>query len=76
MNLQSDPRSMFYGASPEIFSRAKEQREIDENRTFELEQLGLKVIRFTNDEVFKNIENVIKKIEDYLKTPLNPLKGT
>ncbi|QDH79810.1 endonuclease domain-containing protein [Echinicola soli] len=39
-----------------------EQVERDEGRTFELEELGLKVIRFTNKEVFCDLENVLKKI--------------
>ncbi len=40
-----------------------EQKEYDNNRTFELNQKGFEVIRFTNDEVIKNIDQVVKKIK-------------
>ena len=36
--------------------------ERDINRTFELEQLGIKVIRFRNEEVLSNVENVVRRI--------------
>ncbi|AGA78845.1 endonuclease domain-containing protein [Echinicola vietnamensis] len=39
-----------------------DQKERDEGRTFELEELGLKVIRFTNKEVYSDLENVLRKI--------------
>jgi len=40
------------------------QIELDENRTFELEQKYLfKVIRFSNEEIFTEIENVLQKIK-------------
>jgi cyclase len=38
------------------------QFEYDKNRDKELAAYGLKVLRFTNDEVFNNIEMVIEKI--------------
>ncbi len=44
-----------------------EINERDKNRTYELNQLGLKVIRFTNEEVFENINKVIKEININLK---------
>ncbi len=37
-------------------------KEHDAERTHELEQLGIKVIRFTNDEVERNIAWVLNKI--------------
>jgi very-short-patch-repair endonuclease len=40
-----------------------ENKEYDEGRTFELEQLGLKVIRFTNKEIKTEIIAVLKKIK-------------
>jgi very-short-patch-repair endonuclease len=43
------------------------QIEYDENRTAELERLDLTIVRFTNDEVLNNIEQVIEKIKGYLK---------
>jgi very-short-patch-repair endonuclease len=44
-------------------------KERDENRTAELERLGLRVIRFSNDEVLNCIETVIQKIEIELHSP-------
>lgn len=41
----------------------KTQKEYDNNRTKDLEMYGLKVIRFYNSEVEKNIDNVINQIE-------------
>ena len=46
-----------------------ENIEKDKIRTTHLELLGVKVIRFTNKEVFQNIEAVIAKIE-YLSCSL------
>ena len=48
----------------------KSQKEYDENRTAELERFDLKVIRFTNDEVFKDIERVIEEIKRHINTAL------
>ena len=42
------------------------QRERDENRTFELQEYGLKVIRFDNETVLNNISKVISEIEMHL----------
>ncbi len=44
-----------------------EQTEYDDGREAEMEKYGLKIIRFTNDEVNKEIENVLKKIEIIVK---------
>jgi very-short-patch-repair endonuclease len=41
----------------------KYQKEEDEQRTIELAEKGFKVIRFTNDEVLKNIELVLEIIK-------------
>ncbi len=38
-------------------------QEYDKNRTAELERLGIKVIRFTNEEVLEDVENVVEKIK-------------
>lgn len=44
-----------------------DQIELDENRTLELEQKYLfKVIRFTNEEVLKDINSVLEKIKAVL----------
>lgn len=45
---------------------AREQKLHDKFRTDELEALGLKVIRFTNEEVLTCIEDVLKRIVSYL----------
>ncbi len=37
-------------------------KEYDEERTEYIENFGMKVIRFTNEEVLKNIEEVLDKI--------------
>jgi very-short-patch-repair endonuclease len=39
------------------------QKEYDLGREAELEKYGLKIIRFTNDEVLNNIDWVIEKIK-------------
>jgi len=46
--------------------REEEQAERDVNRTYDLESLGLHVIRFTNEEVISDIDNVLKTIENKL----------
>ena len=38
------------------------RREYDEGRTFELDELNVKVIRFTNEEVIGNTEFVLREI--------------
>lgn len=44
----------------------EENIEYDKGRTFELEQLGLKVIRFTNDEVNYDLKKVVEEIKKYI----------
>jgi very-short-patch-repair endonuclease len=48
-----------------------EAKYYDEQRTSVLESYGLQVIRFTNEEVFKNFEGVCEYIENYLNRQLN-----
>jgi very-short-patch-repair endonuclease len=43
------------------------QKEWDENRTFELNEFGIKVLRFTNEDVIDRTRDVIKTIKEYLK---------
>ena len=43
-----------------------EQQLLDEARTEFLNKRGFYVMRFTNQEVMNNIDNVIKSIEDFL----------
>lgn len=40
------------------------QFEYDRNRDYELTAYGLKVLRFTNEEVLNNVDEVIRKIID------------
>ena len=41
-----------------------EQKEYDEGRTFELEEKGFKILRFRNEEVINNIEDVLSRIKN------------
>lgn len=47
--------------------KGKEIKEYDENRTYELGKLGLRVIRFTNDEILSNLNSVIQKLKSHLR---------
>ncbi len=49
---------------------SEEQKEKDLNRTAELANLGLTVIRFRNEEILKNERKVSKKITDAVKNHL------
>lgn len=57
----------------------KGAKEYDEDRQEQIESLGLKILRFTNTEIYKNIESVVERIEETLQglqPPLAPpLKG-
>jgi cyclase len=58
---------------------AVDQSEYAANRTYMLEELELRVIRFRNEEVFSDINSVLTRIIEQLQKneiPLNPLKGT
>ena len=44
------------------YHNAIEQRQYDDGRTYELKELEIKVIRFTNREVLENIGFVLDKI--------------
>jgi len=41
--------------------------EHDKNRTYELAELGIHVLRFTNEEVNGSLEIILNTIRDYLK---------
>ena len=45
----------------------RKQKEDDELRTERLNELGFRVIRFSNEEVQFNIEEVLKKIQNTLR---------
>jgi very-short-patch-repair endonuclease len=44
-----------------------DQIEYDDGREADIEKYDIKIIRFTNDEVNNNIEDVIQKIESVIK---------
>ena len=48
-----------------------EQMELDAYRTEDLEKLGFKVLRFRNENVIRDIELVLKKIQDYINGHTN-----
>ena len=56
------------------YHKIPSQYEYDCNRDSELEELGIKVLRFTNEEVISDIENVLKRIEEEI-TPQPPMEG-
>jgi very-short-patch-repair endonuclease len=45
----------------------KYQKQYDENRDFSMELSGVKVLRFSNDEILKNISAVLEKIREGIK---------
>lgn len=49
----------------------KSIKEYDEGRTYELEKLGLTVIRFRNDQIENDIDNVIALLEIICKDRLH-----
>ncbi len=48
---------------------SQEQQDWDTNRTFMIEEFGIRVVRFRNHEVVKNLEDVLKQIRQYLPNP-------
>jgi very-short-patch-repair endonuclease len=40
------------------------QREMDQGRSDELEMLGITILRFTNEEVFEDLEKVVSEIKN------------
>jgi len=49
------------------YHETKEQKQYDDNRTHILNEIGFKVIRFTNDEVLENVYAVKDKIKQIVK---------
>jgi very-short-patch-repair endonuclease len=43
------------------------QIDYDDGREAEIEKYGIKIIRFTNDEVINNLDNVVNKIKSIVK---------
>ena len=48
------------------------QSEHDENRTSALEELGIRVIRFSNEEILNNLESVLQKIQQSIQRSSSP----
>ena len=58
------------------YHRIPEQYEYDQNRDYELEELDLKILHFTNEQVLFDIENTLKIIDSELTSPTpQPTKG-
>lgn len=53
-----------------------EQEQDDRCRTESLEEIGIRILRFTNDEIFRDVEKVILKIKDNLRSPPPSGEGT
>ncbi len=49
----------------------QEQMELDAYRKEDLEKLGFKVLRFRNEEIIIEIEQVLKTIQDYINEYTN-----
>jgi very-short-patch-repair endonuclease len=47
-------------------------KEHDDNRSGELERFGIVVIRFTNDEIINELENVMSEINIKISEPASP----
>lgn len=45
----------------------REQMDDDEVRTAHLEQIGFRVVRFSNEEVLSDIESVLERIRNELE---------
>jgi len=43
-----------------------EAREYDENRSYALEELGIRILRFSHDRIENDIEGVLAEIQSYL----------
>ncbi|MFV0599407.1 MAG: endonuclease domain-containing protein [Bacteroidales bacterium] len=50
----------------------KTQVDYDEGRTSELERIGIRVIRFTNEEVMNDIDRVVEEIKQHVLLPPTP----
>jgi very-short-patch-repair endonuclease len=56
------------------YHNSQDQKEYDEGRTYELAELGIKIIRFSNQEVLWETEKVLETIRDFATTKsLSPL---
>ena len=51
------------------YHASSDQKEYDEGRTYELEEFGIKIIRFSNDEVLWETEKVLDTIRQFAVSP-------
>jgi very-short-patch-repair endonuclease len=51
----------------------KEANKKDKIREAKLKEMGFKILRFTNGDIYENLEGVLEKIYDIIKSPLTPL---
>jgi len=49
------------------YHQTKEQKKLDTERTSVIEFQGLKVMRFTNEEVIFGVSDVLNKIKEFIK---------
>lgn len=50
----------------------KDMKELDAERTAVINDFGITVLRFSNQDIIDNIERVLIEISTYLSHPLNP----
>ena len=48
------------------YHNQEEQSDYDSGRTFEINELGIRILRFTNQEVEQDIERVLKVVKKFL----------
>ena len=55
----------------------EDQKQYDQERDYEIRQLGIEILRFKNEEVFENLTDVLNKIRTQLETRLqSPTKSS
>ncbi|MCH6198399.1 DUF559 domain-containing protein [Aquiflexum sp. LQ15W] len=54
------------------YHNSQDQKEYDEGRTYELTELGIKIIRFSNQEVLWETEKVLETIREFANTKSLP----
>ena len=52
-----------------------DQSAYDVGRTAEIEEMGISLIRFTNEEILTNLEFVLKQIDKMIQLPTSPLRA-
>jgi len=53
----------------------RDQKEYDQGRTYELNQFGIKILRFRSEEVENNLNIFLEKIKSECNHALSPLEG-